>query len=181
MLSCLVFGWDLVLCPVLRTPIDRSRRAQRLPLPRLGISPQSPSGSQLWAVTPGLLRPLVPVQMTPGRHPDGVLSSCLASPGVWECPWIPSVPGGARVALSLRSPSRWTCHQASLQVHSPPTSHAHTPRPPSAWLLGGNCGTVHHVLGASILQLQFWRKMETQLFQDLSSVMLIGKYSESTL
>lgn len=129
MLSCLVFGWDLVLCPVLRTPIDRSRRAQRLPLPRLGISPQSPSGSQLWAVTPGLLRPLVPVQMTPGRHPDGVLSSCLASPGVWECPWIPSVPGGARVALSLHSPSRWTCHQASLQVHSPPTSHAHTPGP----------------------------------------------------
>lgn len=154
-----------------------------LPAHCLGIQPQSPSGSQLWAVTPGLLHPLVPVQTTPGRHPDGVLSYCLASPGVWECPWISSALGGALVALSLRSPCRWTCHQGSLEsaLLPPPTSHAHAPRPLSAWLLGGNCGTVHRVLGASILQLQFWRKMETQLFQDLSSVMLIGNYLELTL
>lgn len=67
---------------------------------------------------------------------------------------------GAGGSLSLVLPPDGPVTMPHLSS-SPPTSHTHAPRPPSAWLLGGNCGTVHHVLGGSILQLQFWRKMET--------------------
>lgn len=147
-----VLGWNswyFFVCA------DGSRGAW-LPLCGLGTWPQPP---------PGLLCSLVPVQMTPGRRDDGILSYCLASPGLWECLWLATVSGVVWVALSGHSHSSPALSPFLHYSLFPSHPLLHTLRLPLAWTPGEACVIVHQAFGASILQVLFQRKMETQSFQ----------------
>lgn len=137
---------------------DGSQGAWRLPC-CLGSWPQPPSVSQLWAVIPGLL---VPALMTPGRHPDGILHYHWPLQGYGNVPGWLSGPSCSSPALSL------SLYGRPFSLPSLPYSEA-----ASHLIPGGQWGTVHQAFGASVLQLLFWRKMETQPFQYLFCIMLI--------